>query len=117
MKEVIADKSLIAFCGLYCGACGKYLQEKCPGCKENMKAGWCKVRSCCIENNYKSCADCKTFPLPHECKKFNNFFSKLFGLFFKSDRVACICYIQQKGYCDYAEFMSKNKLQSIKRKK
>ena len=29
-KEVKTDKELIAYCGLYCGACGKYMNDKCP---------------------------------------------------------------------------------------
>mgnify|MGYP001174253203 CR=1 FL=1 len=45
---------LVAYCGLYCGQCTKYLKGKCPGCKENEKASWCKTRSCCIENDFAS---------------------------------------------------------------
>jgi hypothetical protein len=62
MREIIADKKLIAFCGLYCGACARYLAEKCPGCRENEKASWCGVRSCCLERGYAGCADCVEFP-------------------------------------------------------
>lgn len=29
MKNIKADKQLIAACGLYCGACRKYLAGKC----------------------------------------------------------------------------------------
>jgi hypothetical protein len=57
MKTVVAEKNLIAFCGFYCGACGAYLKQKCPGCRENAKAGWCKIRACNLENNYQSCAE------------------------------------------------------------
>ena len=49
---------LVARCGLYCGACGSYLKGRCPGCRENVKATWCKVRACCGEHSYASCADC-----------------------------------------------------------
>ncbi len=115
MKEIIADKNLIAYCGLYCGACKKYLKGTCPGCKENVKATWCKVRSCCIENIYLSCADCTTFSSAKDCKKFNNIFSKFFALIFKSDRNACINHIKDNGYNSYAVFMASNKLQSIKK--
>ncbi len=31
MKEIVSDPKLVAYCGLYCGACKRYLQEKCPG--------------------------------------------------------------------------------------
>ena len=43
MKEIVADPKLVAYCGLYCGACGAYLRGRCPGCIENYKATWCKV--------------------------------------------------------------------------
>jgi hypothetical protein len=115
IKEIIADKNLIASCGLYCGACGSYLKGKCPGCKENTKASWCKTRQCCIENNYASCADCTKIEFM-DCKKFNNLFSRFFGLIMRSDRPACIRRIKETGYEQYAIEMSTNKLQSIKRK-
>jgi hypothetical protein len=117
MKEVEQDKNLIAFCGLYCGSCGKYLNHKCPGCNENVKATWCKVRSCCLENKYSSCADCTTFSNAKDCKKFNNIFSKFFALVFGSDRNACINMIREQGYDSFAEYMTKNKLQSLKKGK
>jgi hypothetical protein len=114
-KQIVADKNLIAKCGLYCGACRSYLKGKCPGCKENIKATWCKTRLCCIESNYSSCADCDKIELM-DCKKFNNLFSKLFGLILRSDRPACIQRIKEIGYEQYAEEMATNKRQSIKRK-
>ena len=58
MKSIEANKELIAACGLYCGACRKYLSDKCPGCHNNEKATWCKIRSCAKGNGYHSCAEC-----------------------------------------------------------
>lgn len=115
IKEVIADRNLIAYCGLYCGACGKYLKSKCPGCKENEKAGWCKVRKCCIENKLASCADCKTVALK-DCKMYYNFMSKMIGLLLNSDRSACIKKIGEIGYDEFAKEMALSKSQTIKRK-
>lgn len=117
MKGIAVDESVIAFCGLYCGACGKYLKGKCPGCMKNEKATWCGVRSCCLENEYRSCADCKTFDDPDDCKKFDNFFARVFGFIFRSDRRACICMISDKGYTQFAEYMAKEGLQTIKKSK
>ena len=57
-KTITASTEYIAACGLYCGACRKYLNGKCPGCKQNEKATWCKIRQCCIEKEIHSCADC-----------------------------------------------------------
>ena len=96
-KEIVADKNLVAFCGLYCGACGKYLNGKCFGCSKNEKASWCKIRLCNMENHYFGCAQCKEFSNVSDCKKFNNIFSKIFGLIFRSDRKACISRIRAIG--------------------
>ena len=43
MKTIAPDNKNIAACGLYCGACRKFLAEKCSGCKPNKKATWCKM--------------------------------------------------------------------------
>ena len=115
LKEIKVDRSLIAYCGLYCAACRSYLTGKCPGCKENVKASWCKIRQCCIDNNLQSCADCTTIELM-ECKKYNNFISKAFGIIFNSDRAACINRIRTIGYDDFAVEMAGSGRQSIKRK-
>ncbi len=114
-KQITSDVKLIAFCGLYCGACRSYLKGKCPGCVENTKATWCQIRSCCIENNYKSCADCKQFSNVNECKKYNNFIAKIFGFVFRSNRAACITLIKEKGYDGFAGYMTNNKLMTIKK--
>ena len=115
MGEITADKNLVACCGLFCGACGSYLKGKCPGCRENKKAGWCKVRACCLEGGIQSCADCTKFPDALGCKKFNNPVAKLFALFFKSDRPACIRAIKADGYEVYAREMAAKKKMTIQR--
>jgi hypothetical protein len=115
MREITADSALVAYCGLYCGACGAYLKEKCGGCHENAKATWCKIRACCIQNSYATCADCKEFGNPNDCRKFNSLVSKLFGLIFGSDRAACIAQVRAIGLEDHAGDMAANRRQSIKR--
>ncbi|MFA7319770.1 MAG: DUF3795 domain-containing protein [Parcubacteria group bacterium] len=117
MREIRQDKNLVAFCGLYCGACKRYLDEKCPGCRENERASWCAVRKCCLENDRLSCADCQVYASASECRKFNNIFSKLFAFLFGSDRQACIDVIKSKGYGNYAEEMAAGKIHSIKKLK
>ncbi len=116
MKEIVADTKQIAYCGLYCGSCNRYLKGSCPGCAGNEKATWCKIRSCNMEHGYANCANCKEFSNPMECKKFNNFVSKIFAFVFKSDRAACINMIKTNGYESFANYMAENKLQSVKRK-
>jgi len=115
VKEIVSDSRQVAYCGLYCGACKKYLKEKCKGCHENTKAGWCKIRSCCMNNQYTSCAECKEFADPNDCKKFNNFISKIFGLIFRSNRAACIAQIKKIGIEGHADKMTELKRSSIKR--
>lgn len=115
MKAVTSDPALVAYCGLYCGACKRYLNDKCPGCCDNHKASWCKVRSCCIQHEYASCADCETFSDPTECKHFNNFIAKMFALVFRSNRAACIQQIRDVGIQGHADKMSRLGLQSLKR--
>jgi hypothetical protein len=115
MKEIVADTNLVAYCGLYCGACRSHLRGTCPGCRKNDKATWCGVRTCCLNASYASCADCATFPDPQGCKKFNNFIAKAFGLLFRSDRRACIAQIRALGLPGHAEDMARNKRHTIRR--
>lgn len=115
MKEVQNDKNLIAFCGLYCGACGAFLREKCPGCAQNSKATWCKIRACCMEKSILSCADCTEFADKKECGKLNNFISKATSLFTRSDRPACLQRLKETGYEGYAKEMADKKAQAIKK--
>ncbi len=115
MREVIASADLVAYCGLYCGACRSYLGERCEGCHENRKATWCGVRSCCIERGLSSCAACTQFSEPRDCKKFDNFIAKLFALILRSDRPACIAQVRRLGLEGHARAMAAEKLQTIKR--
>ncbi len=89
-------------------------KDKCPGCHKNEKASWCKVRLCAIENNYSSCADCKMFGNIMERGKFNNFFSKMFKVLFKSDRNAFIQTTKAKGCDEFAINMAANKAMTLK---
>ena len=115
MREITVDQALVARCGLYCGACGAYLKERCPGCAANDKAAWCKIRSCCKEKGITSCAECKEFADAMECRKFNNLMSKVFAALFRSDRAACIAQIREIGRQGHAEKMAAAKSQTIKR--
>lgn len=108
MNVIVADPKQVALCGVYCGACTRFLKGKCPGCQLNEKASWCKVRTCCLENSYRSCAECKTYSDPNDCGYFNNFMSRLFGFFLRSDRKACIDRIRQDGYEAYAKQMAES---------
>ena len=115
MKTIVADTKAVAFCGLYCGSCKAYLKEKCPGCAKNEKAGWCAIRTCCMAKGIQSCAECTEFANVRECKKFDNFVSKIFAVLFGSNRAACVAMIRDKGYEAFAKHMAEMKRHSLKR--
>ncbi len=114
MREITVSTDQVAYCGIYCGACPRFLKERCPGCHGNEKATWCKIRSCCIENQYASCAECAQFEDPRECGKFHNLFSRFFGFVLRSDRRACIYQIKDLGLEGHAEAMTELGRPSIK---
>jgi hypothetical protein len=97
MKNNKQNENLIAFCGLYCKNCSKYSKGSCPGCEKNEKASWCAIRSCCIEKNILSCAECTDFQHLSECKKYNNVFSKVIQFVTRTDREQCIQIIRKNG--------------------
>jgi hypothetical protein len=114
MKAVVADAGLVGYCGLYCGACGSYLKDRCPGCHENQHATWCKVRECCRQEGYSTCAECGTYADPEYCTKFNNLISKIIGFVLRSDRSACIKQVRNRGLLGHAEDMALHKRQTIR---
>lgn len=86
----------ISACGLYCGTCRKFVRGSCPGCAANDRASWCKVRSCCREHGWTSCAECTAEGID-TCRKFNNFIAACFAFVFRSDRHGCIRRIREVG--------------------
>ena len=114
-KQIENSIDLIAYCGLYCASCKQYLKGKCPGCKENQKASWCKIRTCCIDNNFISCADCREFDNPKACKKYHNFVARLIELAFRSDRSKSIAFIKEYDYQAFADKMTMDKVMSFKK--
>jgi len=114
-SEFKNDVHLIAYCGLYCGTCRKYLSGKCPGCKQIQGKHWCQIRTCNIDQQFSSCADCK-LETPNACKKFNNPISKVFAFIFGSNREKCILTIRENGASWYAMHMAETGQQSLKGK-
>lgn len=115
MKEIIENKNLVAYCGLYCGACRAFRREKCNGCHDNNKASWCKIRTCCIDNRLQSCADCNKHPDLQQCSFFNNLISRIFAFIFRSDRKSCIEQIRSKGITYHTKEMASKGLMSIRK--
>lgn len=114
-NEIVADKDLVAYCGLYCGACRQYLRGKCPGCEKNEKATWCSIRKCNSEHSRTSCAECAEFPDVNACRKFNNPLSKLFAFIFRSNRKAGVDRIRAVGREQFAIELAELKRHSLPR--
>jgi hypothetical protein len=106
VKAIVVSPELVAYCGLYCGACPSYRRQRCSGCHDSSKATWCKVRTCCIERGIASCADCSDFSDPSRCQKFHNVFSTIIGVLLRSDRRACILQIKEIGLDGHAQTMA-----------
>ena len=114
--EIVRDENLVAFCGLYCGACPRYLKGKCEGCRTvDHNPNWCKVKPCNVDNEYNSCADCTRFESVAECKAFNPLLIRLGEYLSKTSRQAGIQMIKEKGQSEFVAFMAENQLVSIKR--
>lgn len=55
------DKSMIAYCGSYCGTCAWKDKTGCRGYKANegkMLWGECDIAKCCIGKGYTHCGEC-----------------------------------------------------------
>ena len=89
---------ILAYCGLVCSQCGAYLKQKCQGCHSDRPMSHnCKVKPCAQERNYTSCAECTDFENLRECRKLNNFVSRIFGFIFRTDRIANLSRIREVG--------------------
>lgn len=118
MNEIIIDQKLVSQCGYYCGACKSYLKGKCRGCETNQNffATRCKVKKCCHDNSFQTCAECKDFKDVAQCKKLNSTFIKFFGVLVGYDRGKNIKSIQEIGCQAFAEQMAEKKAMWLPRK-
>lgn len=102
--------NLVSYCGFYCGACPKFIKEECDGCKgDNAKCaiGYksCKVRSCCIENEFSSCADCNKYESTKECKIYNPLMIRFGQFITRTNRSLGIELIKEKGETEFVKYM------------
>ncbi len=114
MTKTIYKLDWVAKCGVYCGNCKRLQAGKCGGCLENEKAGWCKIRSCCLENGLDTCADCSVSN-PRECSKYQNLIASAFAFIFRSDRPASIDYIRKHGRRAFISLMTEQKQMVIRK--
>ena len=59
------DKTMIAYCGTYCGVCEWREATGCKGCKANagkMFWGECDKAKCCISKGLGHCGECSELP-------------------------------------------------------
>lgn len=113
------NTNLVSYCGFYCGACPALKKGKCEGCKGNSTKcaiGYkaCKVRPCCLENNYSSCADCKKYDSVKDCKTYNPFLINSLQFLLKSSRRKGIEMIKEKGEVEFVKFMTQKGWVTIK---
>ncbi|NOZ87518.1 MAG: DUF3795 domain-containing protein [Deltaproteobacteria bacterium] len=91
-------QAIVAYCGLVCTNCGMLRKGKCKGChSERPMNRNCKMKACAMERGYTTCADCTDFQDFRECKKLYNMVSRFFGFIFRTDRIANLEMIRQKG--------------------
>lgn len=95
---------ILAHCGLVCSDCGMYIKGRCGGCHSDKPMSLnCKVKPCSQDKSYVTCAQCSDFANLKECKKLNNFTSKIFGFIFRSDRIGNLCSIREIGLEKFKE--------------
>jgi hypothetical protein len=91
----------VAVCGLFCGNCGNFKRGKCKGCAEQAWFKRCRVRPCAFERGFATCAECEEM---ESCKTLDNFISKIFGLIFRSDKMASLRMIRDEGMEKFIAF-------------
>ena len=121
-KQLLADEKLISYCGFYCGACPKYQKGQCSGCKgdaPDCAKGYsaCKVRPCCLDNGYSSCADCQKYESVRECKDYNPLMIRFGQFVSRTNRRKGIEMIREKGTTEFLNFMIDKEWVTVKMKK
>jgi len=108
-------EELIAYCGLYCGACSfkvafdendrshienmpekydKYRNlplEFCPGCRLENQCGKCDIKDCAEHKGVQYCSQCNEFP----CQKLEDFNND--GIPHHSESISNLQQIKQMG--------------------
>jgi len=73
------NTELIAYCGLYCGACDWHMsfpkagteeiapdalkRGTCPGCRDKANiCGFCGIKKCAVEKGLEFCGKCREYP-------------------------------------------------------
>ena len=90
----------IGCCGAYCGTCKVIRENQCLGCKlgyadgsRDLEKARCKIKVCCMNKGYNSCADCREVDA---CEILQSFFHKN-GYKYRKYKEA-IDFIRANGY-------------------
>ena len=113
-EQTTDNEQFIAYCGLYCKACPSFISGKCDGCRSNSAKSavlykQCKVKPCCNENKFFTCADCTIHESTKDCKKYNPLLLKIASWIESTDRSKAIEMLQKEGRAAFAAFMEDKK--------
>lgn len=94
----------IGCCGAYCKTCREH-GKTCKGCKEGYSNGSrdpakakCKMKVCCIEKGYATCADCTSYNDCPIIQAFHNHAGYKYRKYKQS-----VAFIRTPGYADFLE--------------
>lgn len=109
----------IGCCGAYCKTCPEFKNTRCQGCKvgyedrkRDIKNTKCKIKACCIQKGYYTCADCDRYAT---CEIIQNFYNKT-PYKYKKYKEATL-FIKNNGYDDFLKIANtwKNQYGKYKR--
>lgn len=104
------DERLIGYCGIYCKKCTEFISGKCDGCRVDSEKTAviyrkCRVKPCCAENAFFTCADCTIYTSTKDCKKYNPLLLKISSWIGSVNRSKCIEMIKTEGRAEFLAFM------------
>jgi hypothetical protein len=101
--ENITSIEKIGCCGAYCKTCKPFIDGYCKGCKIGYETGErdiakarCRIKVCCIKQNFKTCADCSLYS---SCETIGSFHSKKVNKYRKYRQA--IDFIRENGYPEF----------------
>lgn len=121
-SKLTVNENLISYCGFYCGACPKFLKGECEGCRGDSPecaVGYhaCKVRPCCMEHGYTTCADCEKYASVKDCKDYNPVMIRIGQFVTRTSRRKGIEMIKEKGAAGFLNFMMERNWVTMKTSK
>jgi hypothetical protein len=103
----------IGCCGAYCGTCNIRRQQRCQGCKtgyaddtRDISRAKCRMKVCCIANQFTSCADCSEY---ESGRIIQSFHSK--GSYKNRKYKEALDFIRANGYREFIKIADKWKMQ------